>query len=105
MVVGAPTIPAVMSKKAQAAAKRQAHATPLPSSRGVDPAVTAVAKKEEVVDDEQSGRPDKAAFDAEQAAAKVVIDALVASQVRSSSTWHLLLSRSRTDGSLLPLSE
>lgn len=81
-VVGLPAPSATgTSRKALAAIKKQSYAAALPSTRGVDPTVTVVAKKE-VVDDEGMARPNKDVYDVEQAQLKVVIDALMAKQVR-----------------------
>ncbi|KAK4703567.1 hypothetical protein P7C70_g2653, partial [Phenoliferia sp. Uapishka_3] len=75
MVVGA--APVVQTKKSAALAKKLAAAPPLPSSKGHDPAATTVEKKV-VVQDVSDGRPDKAAYDKEQDALRVEIDALQA---------------------------
>lgn len=80
-VVGLPAVaPTATSRKALAAIKKQSFASQLPSSRGVDPTITTVAKKE-VVEDEGMARPSKEIYDAEQLALKNVIDALMAKQV------------------------
>ncbi|ORY83535.1 hypothetical protein BCR35DRAFT_265213 [Leucosporidium creatinivorum] len=72
MVVGIAQEP-VLSKKQQAAARKQASAPSLPTSRGHDPTVSVVEKKKT---DEREGRPDKASYDKEQDALRAQIDAL-----------------------------
>jgi hypothetical protein len=94
-VVGLPQAAAIgTSKKAQAAAKKQSFAASLPSKSGIDPTITTVVKKE-IHEDEASSRPNKEVYDVEQSQLKVVIDALMAKQVRSNFRWiqHLVSSR------------
>lgn len=69
--------PAPLSKKATAAAKKLASA-PLNSQRGVDPAITTVAKAAPVASEGDSGRPDKATYDLELNGIKRDIDVLTA---------------------------
>ncbi|GAA5860125.1 hypothetical protein JCM1840_002780 [Sporobolomyces johnsonii] len=66
------------TKRALAAAKKAAGGPALPSSKGVDPAATNVEIKAKKDDTHQSGRPDKAAYDAEQDDLRRQIDALQA---------------------------
>ncbi|KAM0751038.1 hypothetical protein T439DRAFT_342782 [Meredithblackwellia eburnea MCA 4105] len=74
MVVGAPEIK--LSKK-MLAAQKKAQALPAMSKAGQDPAATTV-EKPAATDSKDSGRPDKAAYDAEQEKFKKEIDALQA---------------------------
>ncbi|KAI5475599.1 nuclear segregation protein Bfr1 [Pseudohyphozyma bogoriensis] len=80
MVVGLANAPP-QSKKAQAAAKKQAGAAPLNPNKGRDPAATTVEKPAEKK--EHDGRPDKAAYDVEQEKLKKEIDVLQAKVVRN----------------------
>lgn len=73
----------VVGLPAQVNTKQKKSSFALPSTKGVDPAVTNVVAKPAVT--EESSRPDKVTYDVEQAEYKKTMDALLVKQVRISS--------------------
>ncbi|GAA6004112.1 hypothetical protein JCM10207_002432 [Rhodosporidiobolus poonsookiae] len=72
--------PAAPTKKQAAQARKAAAQAPLVSHRGQDPAATSVEAPKKKDEQGPSGRPDKAAYDAEQDDLRRQIDALQARQ-------------------------
>ena len=82
----APSVP--LTKKAMALAKKAA-ASPLNSTRGLDPTLTVVEKKP-VAEDEAEGRPNKKEYDSQQDSLRAEIAALTIKSVSPRSFSYLL---------------